>query len=122
MNYQDCWQLLAEMGIWAHPGKRGFRPTLRWGHDQNGQPIRGIYLNETDTGTAYFTLNSACLLMVDENLWMNLPQRSVAKADMANRNVYPLPGKEREALHQLFMQPIGVGVDRLPSVRLRGTP
>ncbi len=104
MNYQDCRQLLKDMGIWA-PAKLGRRnKTLRWS-DEQGQRIRGTYLNETDTGKAYFTLNSACLLKEDENLWTNLPQRLVAEKDTANRNVYPLPGKEREALHQLFMQP-----------------
>ena len=104
MNYQDCRQLLKDMGIWA-PAKPGQRnKTLRWS-DEQGQPIPGTYLNETNTGKAYFTLNSACLLKEDENLWTNLPQRSVAEKDTANLNIYPLPGKEREALHQLFMQP-----------------
>ena len=106
MNYQDCRQLLAEMGIWAHPRKRGFRPTLRWGHDQNGKRIRGTYLNETDTDLAYFTLNSACRLKEDANLWVNLPQPLVAEVDKKHRNIYPVNGKEREALHQLFMQPM----------------
>ena len=105
MNYQDCLQLLKDMRIWApaEPGRRN--KTLRWG-DEQGQPVPGVYLNETDTAKAYFTLNSACLLKEDENLWANLPQRLVAEKDTANRNLYPLPGKEREALHQLFTQPL----------------
>ena len=102
MNYQDCRQLLAQMGIWA-PAKPGSRnKTLRWS-DEQGQRITGIYLNETDTGRAYFTLNSACHLKEDENLWVNLPQRSVAEVDKKQRNIYPTNGKEWEALHQLLM-------------------
>ena len=92
------------MGIWA-PAKPGPRnKTLRW-RDEQGQRIRGIYLNETDACLTYFTLNnSASQLKEDGNLWKNLPQRLVAKADKKNRNIYPLPGKEREALRQLFTQ------------------
>ena len=102
MNYRDCRQLLAQMGIWA-PAKPGRRnKTLRHGHEQ-GKPIRGTYLNETDTDRAYFTLNSACRLKEDENLWVNLPQPLVAEVDKKQRNIYPMNGKEREALHQLFM-------------------
>ena len=72
-------------------------PRLEWStHSRD-------YLNETDTGLAYFTLNSACRLKEDENLWVNLPQRSVAEVDKKQRNIYPMNGKEWEALHQLLM-------------------
>ena len=104
MNYHACRQLLTEMGIWAplRPGRRN--KTLRCG-DEQGLCIRGIYLNETDTCKAYFTLNSACRLKEDTNLWVNLPQPLVAEIDKKHRNIYPVNGKEREALYQLFTQP-----------------
>ena len=108
MNYQGCRQLLAEIGIWAPLRPERRNKTLRWS-DEQGQRIPGIYLNETNTCKAYFTLNTACLLKEDENLWKNLPRRLVAKTDTVKRNVYPLPDKEREALHQLFMQPVERG-------------
>ena len=107
MNYQSLRQLLTDMGIWSplRPGPRN--KTLRW-EDEQGKRIPGVYLNETetetDTDTAYFTLNSACVLNEDENLWTNLHHRSVAEVDKANRNIYPLQGKEEEALDQLFVQ------------------
>ena len=101
MNYQVCRQLLADMGIWSpqRPGRRN--PRLHWG-DRQGHPIRGAYLNETGAGLAYFTLNSRCVLKEDEGLWSNLPLDSVPEKDKAHRNIYPRPGKEQDALHQLF--------------------
>ena len=103
MNYQSLRQLLTDMGIWSplRPGPRN--KTLRW-EDEQGKRIPGVYLNETDTDMAYLTLNSASVLNEDEDLWANLPLTMVAEVDKANRNIYPLPGKELEALHQLFDQ------------------
>lgn len=102
VNYQGCRQLLADMGIWSplRPGR--FNPRLHWG-DQQGQPISGAYLNETDTGVAYFTLNIKCILKEDEEFWSDLPLPLVADRDKAHRNIYPQDGKEREALFQLFL-------------------
>ena len=101
MDYQACRQLLADIGIWAplRPGR--FNPRLHWG-DKQGQPIPGTYLNETDSGMAYFTLNGSSVLKGDRDLWSDLPLRLVAERDKPHRNVYPQHGKELEALHQLF--------------------
>ena len=101
MNYQVCMELLADMGIWSplRPGPRNRR--LRWG-DRDGHPIPGAYLNETAAGVAYLTLNSRCVLEEDEELWLDLPTDPAAEWDKAHRNIYPRPGKERDALHQLF--------------------
>ncbi len=102
MDYGSCSDLLATLGIWSpqRPGPRN--PTLRRG-SREGEPIRGVYLNESDTGLAYFTLNSACILRESEDLWSNLPGDQVAEVDVKNRNIYPQPGKERQALEQLFL-------------------
>ncbi len=105
MNYQGGRQLLTEMGIWA-PLRPGLRNKTLLCGDEQGLCIRGIYLNKTDTGRAYFTLNSACRLKEDTDLWVNLPQPLVAEIDKKHRNIYPVNGKEREALHQLFTQPM----------------
>ena len=101
VNYQFCRQLLADMKIWSplRPGR--FNPRLHWG-DRQGRPISGAYLNETDTGVAYFTLNSKCILKEDEEFWSDLPFPLVADRAKAHRNIHPQDGKEREALFQLF--------------------
>ena len=102
LDYGSCCDLLAAIGIWAprRPGPRN--PRLRWGTRQ-GEPIRGAYLNQSDSGLAYFTLNSRCDLEEDESLWSRLPGDQVAKAHETHKNIYPQPGRERDALQQLFL-------------------
>lgn len=102
LDYASCGDLLATLGIWSPPRPRPRNPTLRWGNRQ-GEPIRGAYLNESGSGLAYFTLNSACTLQEREDLWSDLPGDQVAEGDRAKRNIAPKPGKEREALEQLFL-------------------
>ena len=102
MNYDQCHNLLAAIGIWSpcRPGPRN--PRLRWGTRQ-GEPIRGAYLNQSDYGLAYFTLNSRCDLKEDVSLWAEVRHDLVAKADKNHRSIYPQPGRERDALLQLFL-------------------
>ena len=102
LDYASCRDLLATLGIWSPPRPRRRNPTLRRG-SREGEPIRGAYLNESGTGVAYFTLNSACTLQESEDLWSDLPRDQVAEVDVKNRNIYPKAGKEREALEQLFL-------------------
>ncbi len=102
LDYASCSELLATLGIWSPPRPGPRNPTLRRG-SREGEPIRGVYLNESGTGLAYFTLNSACTLQGSEGLWSNLPSDQVAEVNAKNRNIYPKPGKEREALEQLFL-------------------
>ena len=101
LDYGSCSDLLATLGIWSPPRPGPRNPTLRWGTRQ-GEPIRGVYLNESNTGLAYFTLNSACSLQENQELWSDLPGHQVAEGDRAYRNLRPQSGKEREALEQLF--------------------
>ena len=105
LGYASCSDLLATLDIWSPPRPGPRNPTLRRGTRQ-GEPIRGVYLNESDSGLAYFTLNSACTIQESKDLWSDLPGHQVAEGDRAKRNIYPKPGKEREALEQLF---IGTG-------------
>ncbi len=102
MDYQDCAQLLEELGVEApiRPGNRS--RTLRWA---DGACIRGIYLNATAAGLAYFTLNTACKLEVDVTLWRNLPGQDVKLQDRRHRNILPRAGREREALRSLLAGP-----------------
>ena len=102
LGYASCSDLLASLDIWSPPRPRRRNPTLRRG-SREGEPIRGAYLNESDAGIAYFTLNSACTLQQSEDLWSDLPSDQVAEGDRTKRNIYPKPGKEREALEQLFL-------------------
>ena len=101
LDYGSCRDLLTSIGIWSPPRPGPRNPTLRRGTRQ-GEPIRGAYLNESDTGLAYFTLNSACTLGPSEGLWSDLSPDQVAGVDVKHRNICPSPGKEREALEQLF--------------------
>jgi len=39
----------------------------------------------------------------DERLWSQLPGDQVVKADETHKNIYPQPGRERDALQQLFL-------------------
>ena len=102
LGYASCSDLLATLGIWSPPRPGPRNPTLRWGTRQ-GEPIRGVYLNESDSGLAYFTLNSACTLQESDDLWSGPPGHQAAGGDRSYRNIYPKPGKEREALEQLFL-------------------
>ena len=101
MNYEGLRQLLADFGIWAprRPGPRN--PRLHW-RDRQGQLSAGAYLNETDSGVAYLTLNSRCVLQEDEEFWSKLPDGLAADRDKIHRNIHPREGKERDALLQLF--------------------
>ena len=102
MTYRECLELLEGVGVWApeRPGPRSL--TLRWGNNRDGEPIRGIYLNATDAGQAYFTLLRNCQLKPDETLWPALPIELTPENDAGKWNISPQVGRERDALRQLF--------------------
>ena len=102
MTYRECLELLEGVGVWPpeRPGPRN--PTLRWGNNRDGEPIRGIYLNATDAGQAYFNLLGNCELKPDETLWPALPIEFIPENDAGIWNISPQVGRERDALRQLF--------------------
>ena len=65
MRYSEMRYCLQVLGVWAPPESGLKNPSLRLGSDGSGAEIEGVYLNETDSGQAYLTLD------VDPNLPRN---------------------------------------------------
>ena len=101
-TYRECLDLLAGLGVWAPEGPGPRNPSLRWGNNRQGEPIRGIYLNETVSGRAYFTLLPVCKLRPAERVWDYLPMECTPEENTSLRYIFPRPDREREALRQLF--------------------
>ena len=98
MDFETWRGHLEEVGVNGDRLREGY--VLR---DSSGRSIQGIFFNKSWSGRLFLHIHGPTAYFIDPNLWHYVPDSEIrVNRDKGMPNIFPCPGKEREALTSLL--------------------